>query len=219
MAAVRFELKQKRQNADSGSTGAGQSGAKAELGTMEQDAQVFAIYFEFGAELLAVGFVEEEALENPAVFVGEFGEHLADGGLALLGDERGVEVDADVGEVGELFFGGGVLLLAAQGFEHDIFRNGVDEGGQTFNLGAAANVDENAEERFLADVVDHLAGAKLEAETSLEYVREVVHEVSFRVWFLILQAGQILQVERRLFHRRPGSIHGTSRPGKNVQGS
>jgi hypothetical protein len=95
----------------------------------------------------------------------------------------------------------------------------VDEGGEAFDLGAAADVDEDPEKRFLADIVDHLAGPELETQTSLEHVREVVHEVGFRIGFLFLQAGQIFQIERRLFHRRPGSIHVSSRPGKNVQGS
>lgn len=40
---------------------------------MEQDAEVFAVDAEFGAEFLAVGFVKKEALEDPAVFLGQFG--------------------------------------------------------------------------------------------------------------------------------------------------
>jgi len=186
---------------------------------MEEDAEILAIDIEFGAEFVAVGFIEEEALKNAAVFIREFGEDLTDRGLALFGDERGIEVDADIGQIGELLFGGGVLLLSADRFENDIFRDGVDKGGEALDLGAAADVDENAEEGFLADIVDHLAGPELKAQTGLEHIREVIHEVGFRIGFLFLQAGQILQIERRLFHRRPGSIHVSSRPGKNVQGS
>ncbi len=112
-----------------------------------------------------------------------------------------------------------MLLLTSKRFEDYVFRDGVDEGGQAFDLGTATDVDEDTEEGLLADVVDHLAGTELKPQTRLKHVREVIHEVGFRVWFLFLQASQILQVERRLFHRRPGSIHVISRPGENVQGS
>jgi hypothetical protein len=186
---------------------------------MEQHPEILSIDGEFGTELVAVGLIEKEALEDPAVFIRKFGQYLADGGLALFGDQRGIEVDADIGEVREFLFGGGVFLLATERFEHHVFGHRMDKGGEAFDLGSAADVDEDAEESFLADVVDHLARAQLETKTGLEHTREVVHEVGFRVWFLVLQARQIVQIKRRLFHRRPGSLHGTSSPGKSVQGS
>jgi hypothetical protein len=87
---------------------------------MEQNAEIFAVDGEFGAEFVAVGFIEKEPLQDAAVFVREFGKDLPNRGLALFGDEGGVEIDADIGQVRELFFGGGVLLLAAESFEDDV---------------------------------------------------------------------------------------------------
>jgi len=40
---------------------------------VEEDAEIFAIDAEFGAELFAVRFVEKEALEDTAVFLWQFG--------------------------------------------------------------------------------------------------------------------------------------------------
>ena len=131
---------------------------------MEENAEVFAVDAKFGAEFLAVGFVEEETLEDEAVFVRQLGEDLADSGLALLIDEGRVEIDANVGQVRELGFGGGVFALAAEGFEEDVLRNGVDKGGEAFDFGAAADVKDDAEEGLLTDVVDYLAGPETEAE-------------------------------------------------------
>jgi hypothetical protein len=127
---------------------------------------------------------------------------LADGGLALLVDKGRVEIDADVGEVGELGFGGRVFPLSAEGFEEDVFRHGVDERREAFDFGAAADVKDDAEEGFLADIVDHLAGADPEAEARLQHAREVRDEVPFGLWLLLSEAGQVVQIKRRLLHRR-----------------
>jgi hypothetical protein len=72
---------------------------------MEEDAEVLAVDGEFGADLFAVGLVEKEAFKDAAVLGGELGENLADGSLALAGDEGGFEVDPDIGQVRELFLG------------------------------------------------------------------------------------------------------------------
>ncbi len=86
MTAIRFVLDQKRKDADSGRAGAGKGGTEPQFGPMEEDAEILTVDFKFSAEFLAVGFVEEEALEDAAVLIRELGEDLADGGLALLGD-------------------------------------------------------------------------------------------------------------------------------------
>lgn len=159
---------------------------------MEENAEVFAVDPEFGAEFLAVGFVKKEALEDTAVFVRQFGEDLADGGLALLIDEGGVEIDTDVRQVWELGFGGGVFALAAEGFKEDVLRNGVDEGWEAFDFGAAADVEDDAEEGLLTNVVDHLSGPETEAEAELQHACEVRDEVPFSLWLLLFEAGQVV---------------------------
>jgi len=40
---------------------------------VQQDTEIFAVDAEFSAEFLAVGFVKKEALEDPAVFLGQLG--------------------------------------------------------------------------------------------------------------------------------------------------
>jgi len=127
---------------------------------------------------------------------------LADGGLALLVDERRVKIDPDIGEVWKLGFGGRVFPLSAEGFVEDVFRNGVDESREAFDFRAAADVEDDAQEGFLTDVVDHLARADPEAKAGLQHAREVRDEVLFGLWLLLLEAGQVVQIERRLLHRR-----------------
>ena len=78
----------------------------------------------------------------------------------------------------------------------------MDERGEAFDFGAAADVEDDAEEGFLADVVDHLAGADPEAEARLQHAREVRDEVPFGLWLLLFEAGQVVQIKRRLLHRR-----------------
>lgn len=186
---------------------------------MEKDAKVLAVDGEFGADLFAVGLVEKEAFEDPAVLGGELGENLADGSLPLAGDECSFEVDPDIGQVGKLFFGSGVFLLAAQRFEDDVFRYGVDEGGETFYGGAAPNVDEDAEESFLTDIVDELPRTQLETKAGLKDRSEVSDEMGFGVRLAVPKTRQIIQIERQLLHRRPGSLHGISRPGDGAEKS
>ena len=72
---------------------------------MQQNAEVLAVDGEFGADLFAVGLVEKKAFEDATVLGGELGENLADGSLPLAGDEGGFEVNPDIGQVRELFFG------------------------------------------------------------------------------------------------------------------
>lgn len=180
---------------------------------MEENAEVFAVDAEFSAEFLAVGFIEEETLEDAAVLLWQLGQDLADGGLALLIDEGGVEIDADIGEVRELGFSGSVFALAAERFEEDVFRNGVDEGREAFDFGASADVQDHAEEGLLTDVVNHLAGPETETETGLQHAREVRDEMPFGVWLLLFEAGQVVQIKRRLLHRSARWNYSTSGPG------
>ena len=179
---------------------------------MEEDAKILAVDAKFGAQFFAVGFVQKEALENAAIFLGEFGENLADSGLALLVYEGRVEIDTDVGEIGELEFGGGVFPLSAESFQQDVFRYGMDESWEAFDFGAAANVQDDAEKGFLTDVVDHLAGTKAEAEAGLQHTCKVRDEVSFGLWLLLFEAGQVVRIKRRLLHRRDRWNKSTSSP-------
>jgi hypothetical protein len=112
-----------------------------------------------------------------------------------------------------------MFLLAAQSFEDDVFRNGVHEGGETFDGGATPDVDQDAKERFLTDIVDKLPRAQLEPKASMKDGGKVSDEMSFGVRIAVLEARQILQIERQLLHKRPGSLHGTSRPGDGAEKS